>query len=93
MKVVYRISYPNGKIYVGKALTGTLNCFGSAYSRLIEADFSPSEQMDFTVRKEILWASETATDADVNAKEIEFILELRANDPKIGYNHWPKWRG
>ena len=24
-KVVYKITYPNGKIYVGKDLTGTLN--------------------------------------------------------------------
>lgn len=28
MKVIYKIIYPNGKIYVGKDLTGTLNYFG-----------------------------------------------------------------
>jgi hypothetical protein len=93
MKVVYRISHPNGKIYVGKDLTGTLNYFGSAHSRLIEADFSPAERLDFTIRKEILWASEDAPDTEVNAKEVEFILELRASDPKIGYNRWPKLKG
>jgi len=35
MKVVYKITYPNGKIYIGKDLTGTLNYFGSANSRLL----------------------------------------------------------
>jgi hypothetical protein len=92
MKVVYKITYPNGKIYVGQDLTGTLNYFGSAASRLIEADFSPAEQRDFTIRKEILWESEDATETEVSAKEVEFIFALRANDPKIGYNRWPKWK-
>ena len=41
MKVIYKITYPNGKIYVGKDLTGTLNYFGSADSRLIANDFTP----------------------------------------------------
>lgn len=43
MKVIYKITYPNGKIYVGKDLTGTLNYFGSANSRIIEQDFSLEE--------------------------------------------------
>jgi hypothetical protein len=50
MKVVYKVTYPNGKIYVGKDLTDTLNYFGSADSRLIEADFTVEERRDFTVR-------------------------------------------
>jgi len=48
------------------------------------------ERHDFTIRKEILWESETASDSEVNAKEIEFIRALRSNDPDIGYNQWPK---
>jgi hypothetical protein len=39
---------------------------------------------------EILWESATAADAEVNAKEIERIRPLNANDPAIGYNRWPK---
>ena len=27
---------------------------------------------------------------EVTAKELEFILVLRSNDPAIGYNRWPK---
>jgi hypothetical protein len=93
MKVIYKITYPNGKIYVGKDLTNTLNYFGSADSSLIERDFSREQQRDFTIRKEILWESSTATDAEVSDKEIEFITDLRSNDPSVGYNQWPKFRG
>lgn len=89
-KVVYRITYPNGKIYVGKDLTGSLNYFGSANSRLIAQDFTEEERRDFSVRKEILWESETATDEEVNRKEVEFIRSFNSNDPRIGYNRWPK---
>jgi hypothetical protein len=90
MKVIYKITYPNGKIYVGKDLTGTLNYFGSANSKLIEHDFTAEQMRDFTVRKQILWESETASDKEVNLKEVELIKELEANDPNIGYNQWPK---
>lgn len=92
MKVIYRITYPNGKIYVGKDLTDSINYFGSASNALIAADFSREERRDFTIRKEILWESADATDAEVNQKEVEFILEMRANDPAVGYNRWPKYR-
>lgn len=90
MKVIYKITYPNGKIYVGKDLTDSINYFGSADSKLIERDFSREERRNFTIRKEILWESETASDREVNAKEVEFIRALRSNDPDIGYNRWPK---
>jgi hypothetical protein len=44
-----------------------------------------------TVRKQILWESETATDAEVRAMEIKLIRETGANDPAIGYNLTPRW--
>lgn len=93
MKVIYRITYPNGKIYVGKDLTGTLTYFGSPDSRLIEKDFSQREQSDFTIRKQILWWSNEASDAEVNAKEVDFIRKEESNNPEKGYNQWPKWDG
>lgn len=92
MKVVYKITYPNGKIYVGKDLTDTLNYFGSANSRLIESDFSREEQRDFTIRKQILWESETASDAEVSRVELNYIRALDANNPLVGYNRWPRYR-
>ncbi|WP_305784974.1 hypothetical protein [Symbioplanes lichenis] len=93
MKNVYKITYPNGKIYVGSDLTGTLNYFGSADSRLIEPDFTPDERRDFVIRKEILWESDTASDAEVRRIEIEYINSLQSNDPARGYNRRPAWRG
>ncbi len=89
-KVIYKITYPNGKIYVGKDLTDSINYFGSASSILIAKDFNREQRKDFTIRKEIIWESDTATDQEVNAKEVEYILQYRSNDPVIGYNQWPK---
>ena len=92
MKVIYKITYPNGKIYVGQDLTGTLRYFGSVSNRLLEKDFTAAQKRDFTIRKQLLWESESASDADVDRKEIEFIHKCKSNDPKIGYNQWPKPR-
>ena len=91
IKVVYKITYPNGKIYIGKDLTDSINYFGSASSKLIEMDFSRDERSDFTIRKEIIWESESSSDKEVNLKEVEFIRSYRSNDPAIGYNQWPKF--
>ena len=91
MKVVYKITYPNGKIYIGKDLTDSINYFGSANSKLIEADFTREQRRDFTIRREILWESETASDQEVSLKEAEFIRLFRSNDPAIGYNRWPRF--
>ena len=93
MAVIYKITYPNGKIYVGQDRTDSINYFGSASSKLIAQDFTPEQRKDFTIRREILWASEAATQSEVTAKEVEFILALRANDPVVGYNRWPKFKG
>jgi len=92
-KVVYKITYPNGKIYVGKDLTGSANYFGSADSEMIEKDFTPEQLRDFAIRKEILWESATAADHEVSTKEVEFIRRFCSNDPVVGYNRWPKFRG
>jgi hypothetical protein len=93
MVVIYKITYPNGKIYVGQDRTDSINYFGSADSDLIARDFTRDQRRDFTIRREILWESETATQAEMTAREAAFILELRANDPAVGYNRWPKFKG
>ncbi|MCG4580477.1 hypothetical protein [Clostridium cochlearium] len=59
---------------------------------MIEKDFSREERRDFTIRKEILWESETATDKEVNRKEVEYIKNYNSNNPSIGYNQWPKFK-
>lgn len=90
MMVIYKITYPNGKIYIGQDRTDTLNYFGSASSWLIEQDFTRDQQRDFTIRKEILWESDTATHPEVSRVELDFIRRMRSNDPAVGYNRWPK---
>jgi hypothetical protein len=92
MKVVYKITYPNGKIYVGQDITGSAGYFGRPNSKLIASDFTPEELRDFTIRRKILWESETATNAEVTEREAEFIRSLRSNDPAIGYNRRPRYQ-
>lgn len=93
MKIIYKITYPNGKIYVGQDVTDSINYFGSASNELIAKDFTREQRRDFTIRKEILWESESATNKEVNEKEVEYILALNANNPAIGYNLRPKFKG
>jgi hypothetical protein len=69
MKVISKITYPNGKIYIGKDLTDTIDYFGSPDSTLIEKDFTREQRREFTVTKEILWESESASDSEVSLKE------------------------
>jgi hypothetical protein len=73
-----------------KSLTDSINYFGNAQYALIAEDFTREQRKDFSIRREILWESETATDTEVNQKEMEYISVLRSNDPAIGYNRWPR---
>ena len=92
MKVIYKITWPNGKIYIGQDVTDSIGYFGSPNSKLIEKDFTREQRRDITIRKEILWESETASNEEVNQKEIEFIKKFKSNDPTIGYNRRPKFK-
>ena len=65
------------------------NFSGNVNGKIIEKDFSREERRDFTIRKEILWESKTATKKEVNEKEVEFIKQFKSNDPTIGYNQRP----
>jgi len=89
MNIIYRITYPNGKIYIGQDRTNSINYFGSASSELIARDFTAEQRRSFTVTRDILWESATATRSEVSQKEIEFIRQYRSNDPAIGYNQTP----
>jgi hypothetical protein len=94
MKVIYKITYPNGKIYIGSDLTDTLNYYGSANSKLIEEDFTREQRRDFSIRKEILLEFPDTTDnGDIYRHEIALILEYGSSDPARGYNRNPKFRG
>ena len=81
MKIIYKITYPNGKIYIGKDLTDSINYFGSAQRDVIAADFTREQRRDFAVQNEVLWESEKATDEEVSQKELAYRKALRSNDP------------
>lgn len=54
MKIIYKITYPNGKIYIGKDLTGSINYFGSADSALIAQDFAREQRRNFSIARDPL---------------------------------------
>jgi hypothetical protein len=94
--VVYKLTFPNGKIYVGKDIGAnghSLRYFGTWDNELVEKDFTDAELRDFTIRKEIIFESKNKD--EVSRKEGEIILTLRSNDPSIGYNktHRPRNTG
>lgn len=69
MKQVYKITYPNGKIYFGVDVTGIISYFGSpSDSARIEADLGTA-RTDFSIRKTILWGSNAASGREARAME------------------------
>ena len=96
MKQIYKITYPTGKIYIGKDSIGSYRYFGSPDMDIINEDFKrlPEEvRKDYIIRKQILWESEDCPESELSKKEVEFIREYQSNDPEIGYNRWPKFNG
>jgi len=89
-KVVYKVTWPNGKIYIGSDRTDAITYFGTPDKRLLESDFPTREERRcMTVTREILWESQTASVSEVLAVEREMILRFKSNDPEIGYNQRP----
>jgi hypothetical protein len=85
--VVYKVTFPNGKIYVGKDIgTGghTIRYFGYWNNALVEQDFSKEQLMKWTLTREILF--ESSDKQLISIKEGEFIRALKSNDPAFGYN-------
>lgn len=91
MPLVYKLTFPNGKIYVGSDLTDSAWYFGSPSKRVIEVDYPITQDSELTITKKILWFDPNADKSSTLSKEIELILALKANDPSIGYNLSPKW--
>ncbi len=89
--VIYRITHPNGKVYIGREMTNSINDFGSASSALIAADFPTTGRRSFTITRDILWASCTATLGEGGRMEAELIRKHEANNPQKGHNRWPRW--
>jgi len=95
MKQIYKITYPTGKIYIGKDSIGSSRYFGSPDMDTVNADFAnlPDEvRRDYTIRKQILWESPDCSEAELSAKEVQYIREYSSHDPAVGYNRWPKYK-
>lgn len=92
--VVSKITFPNGKIYIGKDVGNdghTIRYFGTWDYKSVERDFSKEELADFSIRRTILFESEDKK--EVSVREMGLIREYSSNDPEIGYNKVPKFTG
>ncbi len=91
---VYKITFPNGKIYVGadwgrKAASNIASYFGSfkaSQEQILNEHKEHLEHKNFTITKTILYEAFNQTPAHIRQKEREFIQSLNAKDPSIGYN-------
>jgi hypothetical protein len=93
IRQVYKVTYPTGKIYIGKDLYGSYRYFGSPDPEIVNKDFeslTDSERKKYSVTKEILWESASCSEKELAQKEVEFIREFDSNNPAVGYNRWPK---
>lgn len=85
--VVYKLTFPNGKIYIGKDIGGrghSLRYFGSWDNHTVESDFSKEQLQRFTLQKEIIFESKDKD--EVTRKESELIKQFNSSNPTIGYN-------
>lgn len=90
--VIYKITFPNNKIYIGKDVGQkghNLNYFGSWNDEYVKLDFSKEELNNFTIKKEILL--ESSDKEEINKLEVSYIKKYKSNNPNIGYNRFPKF--
>jgi hypothetical protein len=95
-KYIYKITYPNNKIYIGSDSTGdNLRYFGSPTREYIEDDFEKDfpweKQQELKIIKNILEYFENISDEELRVIETKYIQALGSNNPKIGYNIRPKY--
>lgn len=91
---VYKIIFPNGKIYVGadwgwNASLSLISYFGSfqaSRQRILDEHQDYLKDKCFTITKEILYEAYNQTPEHIWQKEREFIVALDAKNPDIGYN-------
>ena len=93
MKYVYKITYPNEKIYIGQDRKDLyMTYFGSPCQEYVNKDFSWDEVQNITIRKEIIFSSDKISNAELHKEETKLILKFESNNPKKGYNLKPKWK-
>ena len=60
MRQIFKVTYPTGKIYIGKDLNGRVDYFGEPDTKALAKDFerlSKSQRRIYSLQKEILWES------------------------------------
>jgi hypothetical protein len=90
VKIIYKITYPNGRFTSAKMSPTALTISAARIVSLSRQISRERRGVIFSIRREILWESETATAAEVKAEEFRLIRHYRSNDPRIGYNRSPK---
>ncbi|MGH3633434.1 MAG: hypothetical protein ACRDTS_04900 [Mycobacterium sp.] len=93
---MYQVTFPKGKIYVGRASENNPLYFGSSGDERsiaadLAADLGEGWWKDLTLRKQILWLSDTAWDAVADAIEKYWIWKTGANTVETGYNKNPRF--
>ncbi|QTR54908.1 hypothetical protein [Thiothrix unzii] len=92
---VFKITFPNGKIYVGSDTASTARLdffkyFGSPRKAktdmLHELGAYLTTGDAYVLQKEILYAQENVKVGDILRVEQQYIKALNAKDPSIGYN-------
>ncbi|MEY2688375.1 MAG: hypothetical protein RL375_2573 [Pseudomonadota bacterium] len=92
---VYKITFPNNKIYIGSdtAQTARIDYFKyfgtptkSRHDMLRDLGEYIEHRKPYVLRKEILFACENVSVREVLKAEHALIREFNARDPNIGYN-------
>ena len=92
---VFKVTFPNGKIYIGSdtARTARLDFFkyfGTPIKAKEDMLHDLGKFLDlakpYVIKKEILYAQENAKVGDILKTEQKFIKSLNSKDPIIGYN-------
>jgi hypothetical protein len=88
---VYKITYPNGKIYVGVdwgKLAIPWNYVGSSKNPQlkIDCDSYRENSQKWMIEQEILFESWTCSKKEILKIEHEMILKYQATSPEVGYN-------
>ncbi len=90
MPLIYKITYPNNKIYIGSDVNDSVYYFGSPNRKLLEQDFNVLDSI--TITKDILFHSNDMSRSELVKLEMDYILKYQSNNPKIGYNLLPKFK-
>ena len=91
-KQINKITYPNGKIYVGMDLTGTITNWAAPAPKNGLPKISPRTASISRSQRDSLGVRDgDRCRGPRDGKQM--IRETGANNPEIGYNIWLRWTG